>query len=194
MGFTERFQTENRRKRCLRGICPMKALITGGAGFIGSHLADMLLKDGDEVYVLDDLSTGSLENIAHLEGTPALPPGGGHRPASRRRQRAREQGRRRLPPRSRGGGQDDRRAAGQDAPGQPRRHRDRLDAAADSTSRCSLASTSEVYGDHRTRTRSPRRPAASTARRRRSAGPTPTRRRWTSSSRSRTTRSTTSTP
>ncbi len=44
----------------------MKALITGGAGFIGSHLAELLLADGDEVYVLDDLSTGSLDNVAHL--------------------------------------------------------------------------------------------------------------------------------
>jgi UDP-glucose 4-epimerase len=46
----------------------MKVLITGGAGFIGSHLATMLLQDGDEVFVLDDLSTGSRTNIAHLEG------------------------------------------------------------------------------------------------------------------------------
>jgi UDP-glucose 4-epimerase len=44
----------------------MKALITGGAGFIGSHLADMLLRDGDEVFLLDDLSTGSYANVAHL--------------------------------------------------------------------------------------------------------------------------------
>lgn len=43
-----------------------KALITGGAGFIGSHLAAKLLDDGWDVWVLDDLSTGSLENIAHL--------------------------------------------------------------------------------------------------------------------------------
>ena len=41
-------------------------LITGGAGFIGSHLAERLLADGDRVIVLDDLSTGRLENIAHL--------------------------------------------------------------------------------------------------------------------------------
>lgn len=44
----------------------MKALITGGAGFIGSHLAEALLARGDIVYVIDDLSTGSLHNIAHL--------------------------------------------------------------------------------------------------------------------------------
>lgn len=41
----------------------MKLLITGGAGFIGSHLSEALLERGDEVYVLDDLSTGSMENI-----------------------------------------------------------------------------------------------------------------------------------
>ena len=44
----------------------MKTLITGGAGFIGSHLAELLLRDGEEVFVLDDLSTGSLDNVAHL--------------------------------------------------------------------------------------------------------------------------------
>ena len=43
-----------------------KALITGGAGFIGSHLAESLLADGWEVWALDDLSTGSLGNIEHL--------------------------------------------------------------------------------------------------------------------------------
>ena len=46
----------------------MKVLITGGAGFIGSHLADELIKAGDEVTVLDDLSTGRFENIEHLDG------------------------------------------------------------------------------------------------------------------------------
>src|ERR671911_1928746 len=45
---------------------PEKALITGGAGFIGSHLAEVLLHDGWEVWVLDDLSTGSERNVSHL--------------------------------------------------------------------------------------------------------------------------------
>jgi UDP-glucose 4-epimerase len=46
----------------------MKVFITGGAGFIGSHLAERLLDRGDRVLVLDDLSTGSMDNIAHLVG------------------------------------------------------------------------------------------------------------------------------
>jgi len=45
----------------------MRVLITGGAGFVGSHLAEALLDRGDEVFVLDDLSTGSIDNIAHLK-------------------------------------------------------------------------------------------------------------------------------
>ena len=48
----------------------MKALITGGAGFIGSHLAEALLNRGDHVAVLDNLSTGSLDNLASIEGNP----------------------------------------------------------------------------------------------------------------------------
>jgi UDP-glucose 4-epimerase len=48
----------------------MRVLITGGAGFIGSHLADAYLGRGDEVFVLDDLSTGSIDNIGHLRGSP----------------------------------------------------------------------------------------------------------------------------
>ena len=48
----------------------MKALITGGAGFIGSHLADCLLARGDHVVLLDDLSTGRLSNIEHLDSRP----------------------------------------------------------------------------------------------------------------------------
>ena len=50
----------------------MRALITGGAGFIGSHLAEALLAAGHDVAVLDDLSTGSMDNIAHLEGRPGF--------------------------------------------------------------------------------------------------------------------------
>jgi nucleoside-diphosphate-sugar epimerase len=46
------------------------ALITGGAGFIGSHLAELLLADGWAVYALDDVSTGSLANVEHLRGHP----------------------------------------------------------------------------------------------------------------------------
>jgi UDP-glucose 4-epimerase len=45
----------------------MRVLITGGAGFIGSHLAESYLEKGDEVYVIDDLSTGSLDNIKPLQ-------------------------------------------------------------------------------------------------------------------------------
>ncbi|MDP8235111.1 MAG: GDP-mannose 4,6-dehydratase [Candidatus Erginobacter occultus] len=48
----------------------MRILITGGAGFIGSHLAEAYLKHGDEVYIIDDLSTGSLDNISHLKARP----------------------------------------------------------------------------------------------------------------------------
>jgi UDP-glucose 4-epimerase len=46
----------------------MRAFITGGAGFIGSHLADALIARGDTVTILDNMSTGSQANIAHLEG------------------------------------------------------------------------------------------------------------------------------
>jgi UDP-glucose 4-epimerase len=48
----------------------MRVLITGGAGFIGSHLSDVLLERGDEVFIIDDLSTGSIDNVVHLKGHP----------------------------------------------------------------------------------------------------------------------------
>jgi UDP-glucose 4-epimerase len=50
----------------------MRALITGGAGFVGSHLAEALLHGGHEVAIIDNLSTGSIDNIAHLKGTPGF--------------------------------------------------------------------------------------------------------------------------
>ena len=50
----------------------MKVLITGGAGFIGSHLSDRLIAAGHRVTAVDDLSTGRLENVAHLEGAPGF--------------------------------------------------------------------------------------------------------------------------
>ncbi len=48
----------------------MKILITGGAGFVGSHLADKLIAEGHEITVIDDLSTGRYSNVEHLEGNP----------------------------------------------------------------------------------------------------------------------------
>ncbi|MBK6420813.1 MAG: GDP-mannose 4,6-dehydratase [Gemmatimonadetes bacterium] len=50
----------------------MRVFITGGAGFIGSHLAERLLARGDRVLVLDDLSTGTMDNIQHLVGQPGF--------------------------------------------------------------------------------------------------------------------------
>jgi UDP-glucose 4-epimerase len=48
----------------------VRILITGGAGFIGSHLSDAYLERGDDLFIIDDLSTGSIRNIAHLKGNP----------------------------------------------------------------------------------------------------------------------------
>jgi UDP-glucose 4-epimerase len=48
----------------------MRVLITGGAGFVGSHLSEALLERGDEVFILDNLSTGSIENVVHLKTNP----------------------------------------------------------------------------------------------------------------------------
>lgn len=48
----------------------MRVLITGGAGFVGSHLSDAYIERGDEVFIIDDLSTGRFENIQHLKNHP----------------------------------------------------------------------------------------------------------------------------
>lgn len=50
----------------------MRVLITGGAGYIGSHLVDALIKRGNEVLVIDNLSTGKIENLRHLLGHPSF--------------------------------------------------------------------------------------------------------------------------
>lgn len=50
----------------------MRTIVTGGAGFIGSHLTELLLQQGHQVVVLDNLSTGRLENLAHLQGSASL--------------------------------------------------------------------------------------------------------------------------
>ena len=48
----------------------IRSLVTGGAGFLGSHLCDKLLAEGHDVVCLDNLSTGDVANIAHLKGNP----------------------------------------------------------------------------------------------------------------------------
>ena len=189
----ERFQVE-KRQSLPEGKCPVKALITGGAGFIGSHLAELLLRDGDEVFVLDDLSTGSTANVAHLEGNrrfhmvvdSVLQPAivnelvnkadvVYHLAAAVGVKTIVEQPVRTL--RVNLGGTET-----------------VLDACCRFDKPVLLASTSEVYGDHRSEHPLAETPGASTAPRPRSGGRTPTRRRWTSSSRSPTTRSSISTP
>src|SRR5580692_11298851 len=51
---------------------PRRVLITGGAGFIGSHLAELLISRGEHVTILDDFSTGRIENIASLKSNPGV--------------------------------------------------------------------------------------------------------------------------
>lgn len=50
----------------------MRILITGGAGFLGSHLAESLLSEGHQVICMDNLSTGKVENVAHLMGNESF--------------------------------------------------------------------------------------------------------------------------
>ena len=50
----------------------MKSIVTGGCGFIGSHIVDRLLAEGQDVTVIDNCSTGRLENLAHHKGDPHL--------------------------------------------------------------------------------------------------------------------------
>ena len=80
----------------------MRSLITGGAGFIGSHLAEALLRQGGTVAVIDDLSTGSIENIEHLKGHAGVLLRHRHDPEPPAHGRARRRRRRRLPPGGRG--------------------------------------------------------------------------------------------
>ena len=58
------------RKEILRGVCAVKALVTGGAGFIGSHLVDRLVEEGWKVRVVDNLSSGRMENLVHHKDNP----------------------------------------------------------------------------------------------------------------------------
>ena len=63
----------------------MRTLITGGAGFIGSHLCDRFLAEGHEVVAVDNFITGTPENIAHLLGNPKFKLVGARRLATRSR-------------------------------------------------------------------------------------------------------------
>ena len=103
----------------------MRYLITGGAGFIGSHLADHLIGRGDDVLAMDDLSTGSLRNVAHLDGDPRFQLVRGHDPGPPADGGAHGGRRRRRPPRRRRGGQAHRRTPARVAPHEHPRHRDR---------------------------------------------------------------------
>jgi len=58
------------RKEISRGVCAVKALVTGGAGFIGSHLVDRLVIEGWKVRVVDNLSSGRMENLIHHKHNP----------------------------------------------------------------------------------------------------------------------------
>ena len=60
-----------KKKSAAKTVAPI-SVVTGGAGFLGSHLTDLLLSKGHQVVVIDNLVTGSTDNIAHLAGNPAF--------------------------------------------------------------------------------------------------------------------------
>ena len=110
------------------GHARMKALITGGAGFVGSHLCEALLERGDEVHVVDNLSTGCDRQRRAPEAEPALPLHDRQRAQRAGAGRARRPRGRGLPPGRRRGRAADRREPGQHDRDQRPRHRDGAEA------------------------------------------------------------------
>ena len=119
------------------------SVVTGGAGFLGSHLCDYLLEQGHRVICVDNLETGSLENIEHLGGRHVLvrPPG------RRRRDLDRRAGRLRLPPREPASPIDYLRLPLQTLKVGSQGTHNALGLAKWKRARFLISSTSEVYGD-----------------------------------------------